>query len=80
MILPAKHLRHDRALVGIGAELLAQLGEPHTVSELWERTRLARSAKTAPITFDWFILAVSFLYAIAAIDYTDGVVTAKAKR
>jgi hypothetical protein len=80
MILPAKHLRHDRALLGIGAELLAQLGEPHTVSELWERTRLARSTKAAPITFDWFILAVSFLYAIAAIEYTGGVVSAKATR
>ena len=80
MILPAKHLRHDRALLGIGAELLAQLSEPHTVSELWERTRFARSEKAAPITFDWFILAMSFLYAIAAIDYTDGVVAAKAKR
>ena len=80
MILPAKHLRHDRALLGIGAELLAQLSEPHTISELWERTRLARSDKTAPITFDWFILAVSFLYSIAAIDYAEGVVAAKAKR
>jgi hypothetical protein len=79
MILPAKHLRHDRALLGIGAELLAQLGQPLTVSELWERTRLVRSAKAAPITFDWFILAVSFLYAIAAIDYAEGVVTAKAR-
>jgi hypothetical protein len=80
MILPAKHLRHDRALLGIGAELLAELSEPRTISELWERARLARSAKAAPITFDWFILAVSFLYAISAIDYADGVVLAKAKQ
>jgi hypothetical protein len=80
MILPAKHLRHDRALLGIGAELLAQLSEPRTISDLWERTRLARSAKAAPITFDWFILAVSFLYAISAIDYADGVVLAMAKQ
>jgi hypothetical protein len=80
MILPGKHLRHDRALLGIGGEVLAQLGEPRTVSELWERTRRARGSGTTPITFDWFIMTISFLYAIAAIDLNDGVVFAKAKQ
>jgi hypothetical protein len=80
MILPGKHLRNDRALLGVGGELLSQLGEPHTISELWERTRTARTDKSAPISFDWFILALSFLYAIAAVDYADGIVSAKGKR
>ena len=78
MILPGKHLRHDRALLGVGGEVLAQLGEPRTVSELWERTKIARG--TTPITFDWFILAISFLFAIAAIDINDGIIFAKAKQ
>ena len=80
MILPGKHLGYDRALLGVGGELLAQLDEPRTVSELWERSRFARSDQLVPISFDWFILALSFLYAIAAIDYADGIVTAKANR
>jgi hypothetical protein len=80
MILPGKHLHQDRALLGIGGEVLAQLGEPRTVSELWEHTRLARGPSALPITFDWFVLALSFLYAIAAIDQTDGIVFAKAKQ
>ena len=80
MILPAKHLRHDRALLTIGAELLAQLDDPRSVSELWERTRLARPDHAAPITFDWFILGICFLYAISAVDYVGGIVTAKGRR
>lgn len=74
MILPGKHLRQDRALLGVGSEILAQLGEPHTVSELWERTRLSRSAAAAPLSFDWFILSLSFLYAIAAVEMVDGLI------
>ncbi len=80
MILPGKHLRHDRALLGIGAELLAQLSEPRTVSELWVRTRLFRSSESAPITFDWFILSLTFLYAVSAIDHINGIITARSQR
>jgi hypothetical protein len=80
MILPGKHLRSDRALLGVGGEVLAQLNEPKTVSELWERTRLGRTPGASPITFDWFILALSFLFAIAAIEMNDGIIFAKAKR
>jgi hypothetical protein len=80
MILPGKHLRGDRALLGVGGEVLAQLNEPKTVSELWERTRQGRASGSSPITFDWFILSLSFLYAIAAIDINDGIIFAKSKR
>lgn len=50
MILPTKHLREDRALITVGAELLKLLDEPKTVSRLWDeiqRTRTARPAATA---------------------------------
>ena len=80
MILPGKHLRYDRALLGIGGEILDQLAEPRTVSGLWERVRIARGAAATPITFDWFVLSLSFLYAIAAVDYADGLVTARSGR
>jgi hypothetical protein len=73
MILPAKHLKQDRALLGIGHEILAQLDEERSVSETWERFQSARSPRANPITFDWFVLALSFLFAIGAIRSDRGV-------
>lgn len=42
MILPTKHLREDRALIAIGAELLRLLDEPKTVSRLWDELKRTR--------------------------------------
>lgn len=74
MILPGKHLSPHRAIVGVGAEILAQLDRPRDVSELWERVRASRAAlqEASPISFDWFVLALTFLYAIKAIDESGG--------
>lgn len=76
MILPGKHLREDRALLSIGAEILGHLDEPRTVSELWEHVRFARSGPTllAPLPFDWFVLALNLLYAMSALEMSDGVI------
>jgi ABC-3C biological conflict system middle component len=82
MILPAKHLRRDRALLDVGAEVLAQLDERRSVSEVWHRVQeshLSRSS-SAPISFDWFILSLSFLYSISAIELTDGLIMIGAPR
>lgn len=81
MILPGKHLRRDRSLVSIGAEILAQLDERRTVSELWERVRIARANTPAltPLSFDWFVLSLTFLYTISALELTDGVVSIRDK-
>lgn len=77
MILPSKHLPESRSLIAIGGEVLAQLDEPRTVSELWERVRLARckAGIEAPLSFDWFVLAVTFLHTILAVDLDRGLVT-----
>ncbi|APX84171.1 hypothetical protein BV511_05235 [Methylorubrum extorquens] len=74
MILPGKHLSPHRAITGVGAEILAQLDRPRHVTELWERVRVARAnlQVSSPITFDWFVLALTFLYAIRAIEDADG--------
>ncbi len=76
MILPTKYLPHDRALLSVGAEILAQLKEPRTVSELWECVREDRTKRVTatPLSFDWFVLALNLLYAVAAIEYGNGVV------
>lgn len=76
MILPTKYLSHDRALLSVGAEILAQLKEPRTVSELWECVREERLKRVAatPLSFDWFVLALNLLYAVTAVDFTNDLV------
>ena len=43
MILPTKHVRPDRALIGVGAEVLEILKRPMTMSRLWDEVRGRRS-------------------------------------
>ena len=75
MILPTKHVRADRALVGVGAELLNLLHEPMTISRLWNEFRARRSAGStrAPIDYHWFILSLDFLFMIRAVQTIRGV-------
>lgn len=75
MILPAKHLSPDRSLAGIGSDILAQLDEDRSVSELWERVRAGRSLAASPLSYDWFVLALTMLYAISAVEYSGHIVS-----
>jgi hypothetical protein len=77
MILPTKHLPQDRSLAGIGADILVQLDEDRTVSELWERVRIARSATSSPLSYDWFVLSLTMLFALSAVSYEHSVVSAR---
>lgn len=79
MILPAKHLKQDRALLGVGSEILTALTGEQTVSELWEAVQQRRSQAVNPLIFDWFVLALSFLYAIDAIRLEKGIITKRGK-
>ena len=74
MILPAKHLKQERAFLGIGGDILSVLEQGRSVSELWERVQQHRSNLAYPLSFDWFIFALSFLYAIDAIRYERGII------
>lgn len=69
MILPTKHLPQERALLTVGAVLLAHLERPLTVSALWQRVSTA--VLPAP-TFDWFVLALDLLHALGAVELRDG--------
>jgi hypothetical protein len=75
MILPAKHLKQDRALIGVGGEILAALTGEQTVSELWEVVQQRRLQVVSPLSFDWFVLALSFLFAIDAVSLEKGILT-----
>lgn len=74
MILPTKHIRPDRALLAVGADLLGRLCEPMTVSRLWDEVRFTRGggAEPAPINYDWFVLALDLLFIIGAIEVERG--------
>jgi len=74
VILPTKHLREDRALISIGAELLSLLNEPKTVSRLWDELRRSRADRpdSSSVPFDWFILALDLLYLLGTIDLERG--------
>ncbi len=76
MILPTKHMRPDRALIGIGAEMLLKLERPMTVSKLWDEVRLRRSADTSTpvIDYKWFVLALDLLFMIGAVDFERGLI------
>lgn len=78
MILPGKHLRQDRSLLGIGSAVLKCLDDDgRTVSELWEFFRenpAAGRTTGTQLTFDWFVLSLSFLYAINVITFEQGVI------
>lgn len=76
MILPTKHVRPDRALIGVGAEVLNILKRPMTMSRLWDEMRGRRSlhAPNAPIDYHWFILSLDLLFIIGAVEFDRGVV------
>lgn len=71
MILPAKHIAAERSIMGIGAEILSVLENPKTVSETWIAVRRLRSDLDLPLTFDWFVMALSWLYAVSAVRLED---------
>lgn len=81
MILPGKHLKPDRALLSIGGDILAVMGAEATVSSLWDDVRALRAEResASPLPFDWFLLALSLLFAIRAIDL-DGEILTRAQR
>lgn len=73
MILPSKHLKTDRALIGIGGEVLQLLDQSKTVSRLWDEFRAFRSKQGKhEVGFDRFVLTLDMLFLFEAIDIERG--------
>ena len=74
MILPTKHLRADRSLIAVGAEVLSMLEETKTVSRLWDEFCHGRSRSDgrAPVSYEWFVLALDLLFIIGAVSFSGG--------
>jgi hypothetical protein len=68
LILPTRHLTPGQSLIGIAAQLLAQLDRPRTVNQLWE---LVRASDTVG-TFDRFVLALDLLFVMGAVEFAAG--------
>lgn len=75
MILPSKHLSVSKCLLTSGAKILKELRTPNTVSSLWEKVRSLPEV----LTFERFILTLSLLYSLNAIELSDGLVKRKLK-
>lgn len=77
MILPTKHLNEERSILRVGAEILLLLKNESTVSRLWADFQTYRhdELKIKPVTYDWFVLALDFLFLLDAIRFDDGKIT-----
>jgi hypothetical protein len=76
MILPTKHIRPERTLLAVGGELLGYLCEPATVSRVWDDFRGRRGApgEQAPVSYDWFVLALDLLFMLGAVEFERGLI------
>lgn len=73
MILPTKHLPHDRALLSVAAVIARLMSRSTTVSSLWETfSRSQATSQSGQVTYDWFILALDFLFALDVLELSDG--------
>lgn len=74
MILPTKRLPQDRALLAVGADVLVMLDRPQTISKLWDDLKRKRGERvaSAPLPFDWFLLSITLLFALGAVDLREG--------
>lgn len=76
VLLPTKGIGVDRALLTVGADILALLAtSPTSVSGVWERYKSAyitRDDRAAAVTFDWFSLALTTLFAANLIESMPG--------
>jgi len=80
MILPTKHLSQDRALLTVGARLLAHLSQPKTVSALWEeisRMAITKDDKRPAPRYDAYVLTLDLLFLMGAIELRDGLLSRK---
>lgn len=75
MLMPTKHIKTENALVGVGGDVLAQLDKPKTVSRLFfDLQKLREESELPTLQFDWFLLALDFLYAVDAITLDAGLI------
>lgn len=66
MILPTKGISPERSLIAIGSFVLANAESPRSPSEIWHS--YVRSGPRSYVTYEWFCLAVSLLFAMDLVE------------
>jgi hypothetical protein len=77
MILPTKHSGYDRSLLVVGAKIIQILGEPKTVSRIWDEIKNDDSSERNHLTYEWFILSLDLLYLLNIIELHRGMIAKK---
>jgi hypothetical protein len=74
MILPTKHLPPNRAIISVSSEIYSLINKRSTISSVWSelQERHKSSLRIGEISYDWFILALDFLYIIGIIEHKSG--------
>ena len=73
--MPTKHIKVENALIGVGAEILALLDREKTGSRLFtDLQEKRRESELSTIHFDWFLLAMDFLFTVGAIRLESGLI------
>lgn len=70
MILPTKHIKLSNSLLSVGAVLLNNLNDRHTVTLLWDKTRVHPEVKT----FEKFTLGLDLLFLLDLIEFQEGLI------
>ena len=70
MILPTKHLELNDSLLGGGSVVLSHLNRALTISALWEKVRRESDIGN----FQRYTLILDFLFAIGAIEISEGMI------
>lgn len=80
MILPTKHMATNRALIGVGGNILQALSTPKTMSALWDEVRAGNRQKkqAAAIDYKWFVLALDLLFMLGAVELAQGTLQRRA--
>lgn len=67
MLLPAKHLPLNRAVIGSAAIVLREFEDRSTVSEVWEAASASGVA-----TFDQYVAALDLLFLLGVVEHRNG--------
>jgi hypothetical protein len=79
MILPDRNIAPDRALLTLGGVIFDRLGEPMTVSRLWDVVRELHQKR--PISYVWFLLSVDLLFVMNLVWFDqDGLLRRSVQR
>jgi len=70
MILPTKHIKLSNSLLSLGAVLLNNLNDRHTVTLLWDKTRILPEVKT----FEKFTLGLDLLFLLDLAEFQEGLI------